>query len=180
LLWETTKAANREARGAYAEIAKKIPGETVVTCASTIGVGMRKTNSVRRHSPAKGAVRATKPVPKSTPRDIDQYLARVPEPARSTLTKLRAMIHSAAPEAAETISYRIPAFRYKGRLLLWFAAFSSHCSLFPTAAVIEAFSKELKGYHISKGTIQFPVDKALPATLVKKLVKARIAQQEQK
>jgi uncharacterized protein YdhG (YjbR/CyaY superfamily) len=63
-------------------------------------------------------------------------------------------------------------------LLVWFAAFSSHCSLFPTASVVEAFKNELKGFSISKGTIQFPTDKPLPAALVKKLVKARVAQIE--
>jgi uncharacterized protein YdhG (YjbR/CyaY superfamily) len=63
---------------------------------------------------------------------------------------------------------------------MWFAAFSNHCSLFPTAAVIEAFKKELKGFATSKGTIQFPTDKPLPAALVKKLVKARVAQNERK
>jgi uncharacterized protein YdhG (YjbR/CyaY superfamily) len=65
-------------------------------------------------------------------------------------------------------------------LLVWFAAFSSHCSLFPTASVVEAFKNELKGFSISKGTIQFPTDKPLPAALVKKLVKARVAQIESK
>jgi uncharacterized protein YdhG (YjbR/CyaY superfamily) len=83
------------------------------------------------------------------------------------------------PEATETISYRIPAFRYKG-VLVWFAAFSDHCSLFPTAAVIEAFKNELKAFFTSKGTIHFPTDKPLPTALVKRLVKARVAQNESK
>jgi uncharacterized protein YdhG (YjbR/CyaY superfamily) len=114
------------------------------------------------------------------PRNVDEYLAGVPEPARNTLNKIRAAIRSAVPpEATETISYRIPAFKYNG-VLVWFAAFSNHCSLFPTASVIEAFRKELKGFSISKGTIQFPTDKPLPAALVKKLVKARVAQNESK
>jgi uncharacterized protein YdhG (YjbR/CyaY superfamily) len=65
-------------------------------------------------------------------------------------------------------------------VLVWFAAFSDHCSLFPTASVIEAFKKELKGFSTSKGTIRFPTDKPLPAVLVKKLVKARVAQNERK
>ena len=110
------------------------------------------------------------------PKIVDEYLAGVPEPARSTLQKIRAAIRSAVPAAAtEMISYRIPAFKYKGALV-WFAAFSEHCSLFPTAAVIEQFKNELDGYSISKGTIQFPIDKPLPAALVKKMVKARVAQ----
>jgi uncharacterized protein YdhG (YjbR/CyaY superfamily) len=83
------------------------------------------------------------------------------------------------PEATETISYGMPAFKYKGTLV-WFAAFSSHCSLFPTASVIEAFKDELRGFSKSKGTIHFPTDKPLPTALVKKLVKARVAQIESK
>lgn len=114
------------------------------------------------------------------PKDIDEYLADVPEPARSTLNKMRAIIRSAAPsETTETISYRIPAFKYK-QVLIWFAAFSDHCSLFPTAAIVESFRDDLKEYSTSKGTIHFPLDKPLPATLVKKMVKARVAQIEKK
>ena len=118
---------------------------------------------------------------KATPKDVDEYLAGVPEPARTTLNKIRATIRSAVPpEATEGISYGMPAFKYKGPLL-YFGAFSNHCSLFPgNASLIEAFQDELKGYQTSKGTIQFPVDKPLPASLVKKLVKARIAQNELK
>ena len=112
------------------------------------------------------------------PKTVDEYLAGVPEPARSTLKKIRATILSAVPaEATEAISYRIPAFVYKG-LLMWYAAFADHCSLFPGSSVIVAFKNELKGYSVSKGTIRFPVDKPLPAALVKKLVKARLAENE--
>ena len=96
------------------------------------------------------------------------------------LSKMRVTIQSVVPrEATETISYGIPAFRYKG-VLVWFAAFSNHCSLFPTASVVEAFKNELKGFSTSKGTIQFPTDKPLPTALVKKMVKARVAQNEGK
>ena len=114
------------------------------------------------------------------PKDIDEYLARVPEPARSTLIKIRAAIRAAAPpEATETISYGMPAFKYKG-MLMWFAAFSNHCSLFPTDAVVGALKDELRRYPTSKGTIQFPIDKPLPTGLVRKLVKAKVAQNESK
>ncbi len=82
-------------------------------------------------------------------------------------------------ETSEVISYGIPAFRYKG-MLVWYAAFSDHCSLFPTASVIAKFKDELKDYRISKGTIQFPVDKPLPAALLKKMVKVRLAENEGK
>ena len=93
---------------------------------------------------------------------------------------MRAVIRSVVPpEATEAISYGIPAFKYKG-MLVWFAAFSKHCSLFPGSSVIGAFQKELNGFSISKGTIQFPIDKPLPTALVKKLVKARVRQNENK
>ena len=118
--------------------------------------------------------------PKSSTKTVDDYLSAVPEPARSTLNQIRATIRSAVPpETTEVISYRMPAFRYKG-MLVWYAAFSDHCSLFPTASVIAKFKDELKGYRISKGTIHFPVDKPLPAGLLKKMVKARLAEIETK
>jgi len=132
---------------------------------------MKKVKPGNRSFAAKGN-RASK--------DVDDYLARVQQPARGTLNKIRAAIRSAAPsEATETISYGIPAFKHKG-VLVWFAAFSNHCSFFPTASVIEAFKDELKGFSTSKGTIQFPTDKPLPAALVKKMVKLRVAQNESK
>jgi uncharacterized protein YdhG (YjbR/CyaY superfamily) len=109
---------------------------------------------------------------------VDEYLTSIPEPARSTLVKVRAAIRAAVPPGTtEGISYRMPVFRYKGTLL-WFAAFSDHCSLFPGASVIAACKKELEGFRTSKGTIQFPKDKPLSAALVKKLVKAGVAQKE--
>jgi len=114
------------------------------------------------------------------PKNVDEYLARVPQPARATLQKMRAAIRSAVPsQATETISYGIPAFKHE-KVLVWFAAFSDHCSLFPTASVIDAFKDELKPFSTSKGTIHFPMDKPLPTTLIKKLVKARVAQNESK
>ena len=117
---------------------------------------------------------------KVTPKTVDEYLAGVPEPARCTLNRIRAVVRSAVPpDATEAISYGIPAIKYKG-VLLWFAAFSDHCSLFPTAAVIQALKNDLKDLHTSKGTVHFPVDKPLPAALVKKMVKARLAEKERK
>jgi uncharacterized protein YdhG (YjbR/CyaY superfamily) len=142
---------------------------------------MNKTRRPRRaHRPkrALGRSRGSRMGRRSAPKNIDEYLARVPDPARSTLNKIRAVIRSVVPrEATETISYGIPAFKHKG-VLVWFAAFSKHCSLFPGSSVLEAFKNELKGFKTSKGTIQFPVDKPLPVALVKKLVKARLAQNE--
>jgi uncharacterized protein YdhG (YjbR/CyaY superfamily) len=111
---------------------------------------------------------------------VEEYLAGVPEPAHSMLTKIRDAIRSVVPaESTEIISYRIPAFKHK-KVLVWYAAFLDHCSLFPTAAVIEAFKKELKGYSMSKGTIHFPINNPVPTALIKKLVKVRVAQSEGK
>jgi uncharacterized protein YdhG (YjbR/CyaY superfamily) len=112
---------------------------------------------------------------------VEAYLAKVPEPARSTLEKMRAMIRAAAPaEATECLSYGIPAFRYKGGLV-GYAAFKKHCSFFPMqASLIDEMQEELKGYRTSKGTLQFAVDKPLPAALVKKMVKARVHENEAK
>jgi uncharacterized protein YdhG (YjbR/CyaY superfamily) len=130
---------------------------------------MKKAKSGRRSSAAKAKGNAA-------PKNVDEYIAGAREPARSTLNKMRAAIRSAVPpEATETISYGIPALKHK-KVLVWFAAFSNHCSLFPTAAVIEKFKNELKGYSTSKGTIHFPSNKPLPIALIRKLVKARAAQ----
>ena len=132
---------------------------------------MKKAKSGKSRSTAKASV---------GPKDVDEYMASVPEPARTTLSKMRATIRSAVPAGAtEVISYRMPAFRHNG-VLVWFAAFSDHCSLFPTAAIIEKFKNELKPFSTSKGTIQFPTNKSLPTALIKKLVKARVAQNESK
>jgi uncharacterized protein YdhG (YjbR/CyaY superfamily) len=97
------------------------------------------------------------------------------------LNKVRAVIRSVVPaEAAEAISYGMPSFKYKGPLF-GYAAFKGHCSLFPmNAALIVEYAEELKGYQTAKGTIRFPVDKAPPAALIKKLVKARVADNERK
>jgi uncharacterized protein YdhG (YjbR/CyaY superfamily) len=106
---------------------------------------------------------------------VEDYLAALPEEPRAALEKLRKTIKAAAPEATETISYQMPAFKDHGRLLVSYAAFKDHCSLFPMSKkVIEAHREDLKPYFTGKGTIRFYADKPLPAALVKKLVKARI------
>ncbi len=118
--------------------------------------------------------------PTKVPTTVDEYLERVPEPARTTLKKVRAIIRSVAPaEATEAISYGIPTFKYKG-MLASFAAFSDHCSLFPGAGPTIEFKNELKNFQTSKGTIRFAPNKPFPATLLKKLVKARIAENDRK
>lgn len=111
---------------------------------------------------------------------VEAYLAAVPAPERAALEKLRATIRAAAPGSVEVISYQIPTFKLNGGLVA-FAAFKNHCSFFPmSAALINAHAKELEAYETSKGTIRFTIDRPLPAALVKKLVKARIAENEQK
>jgi uncharacterized protein YdhG (YjbR/CyaY superfamily) len=96
------------------------------------------------------------------------------------LNKVRAVIRSVAPsETTEGISYGIPTFKYKG-MLASFAAFSDHCSLFPGAGPTVEFKNELKSFKTSKGTIRFALNKPLPATLLRKMVKARIAENERR
>jgi uncharacterized protein YdhG (YjbR/CyaY superfamily) len=131
-------------------------------------------------SKAKTAKRVSVRKPKPAPENFDDYLAGVPESARKHLLAMRASIRSCVPaEAEEIISYGIPAFRHK-KVLVWFAAFSKHCSLFPSAHVLDQFQQQLAGFHVSKGTIQFPLKKPLPIALIKKLVKARVAQAAEK
>jgi uncharacterized protein YdhG (YjbR/CyaY superfamily) len=110
-------------------------------------------------------------------KDVDEYLAGVPKEARVTLERLRQTIQAAAPMAAEVISYQMPMYKHHG-MVIGFAAFKDHCSIFPGSAVMEAYKEELKRYDTSKGTIRFPAGKPLPAALVKKLVKARIKENE--
>lgn len=132
---------------------------------------MKKSKSGSKGAAAKNDARA-----------VEKYLARVPEPARSTLRKVRASIRAAAPkDATEGISYGIPAFRHSDKWLVGYAAFAKHCSFFPMSGSLSSqFKEQLKAYSTSKGTVRFPVDKPLPATLVKALVKARLKQRAQK
>ncbi len=104
--------------------------------------------------------------------EVDEYIARFPEVAEK-LRSLRECIRKAAPDAEETISYGMPAFR-QTRILVYFAAFKDHISLFPTSSPIVKFRDELKGYKTSKGTIQFPLDRPIPLKLVEKIVKYRL------
>lgn len=112
----------------------------------------------------------------AAPVDIDAYLSAVPEPARSALEALRAVIRAAAPGASEGISYQIPTFR-QGHPLVSFAAFKNHCSLFGmSAALFDALGDELSGYRTSKGTIRFTPEKPLPEALVRRIVEARLVE----
>jgi len=110
--------------------------------------------------------------------DVREYLSSLPPDARGALERLRKTVKAIVPKATETISYGIPVFKHDG-LLVGYAAFKNHCSFFVmSSAVLEAHKGELKGYDTSKGTIRFPKDRPLPAALVKKLVKARVRENE--
>jgi len=110
----------------------------------------------------------------SKPRTIDEYLAPLSHEKRAALEKLRKTVRAAAPKAEECISYQVPAFRLGGRFLVAFGAGANHCAFYP-GAVLTDYEDELRDYETSKGTIRFGPDDPLPAALVRKLVKARIA-----
>jgi uncharacterized protein YdhG (YjbR/CyaY superfamily) len=113
-------------------------------------------------------------MPTRSPRTIDEYLERVAEDKRAALEKLRKAIRAAAPAAEECISYGLPTFRLDGRYLVAFGAATRHGAFYP-GSVVQDHVDELGGYDVGKGAIRFPADRPLPATLVRKLVKARIA-----
>lgn len=110
---------------------------------------------------------------KKAPKSIEDYIGDFPKDVQRILRKLRSTIKKAAPQAQETISYRIPTFTLRG-YLVHFAAFKDHVSLFPTSSPMKAFKRELSPYQVSRGTIQFPLDKPLPLTLVNRIVKFRV------
>ena len=115
---------------------------------------------------------------RSAPTAVDEYIARAARPARSHLRKLRAAIRSAVPRGTtEVISYRMPAFK-RDVVLVWYAAFARHCSLFPGGSVLERFKRQLVGFRTSRGTIRFPLDKPLPVALIKRIVKARVQERD--
>jgi uncharacterized protein YdhG (YjbR/CyaY superfamily) len=114
--------------------------------------------------------------PKTTAKDIDEYLAGLPDDKRVALTKLRQTIRAAAPRAEECISYGVPTFRLDGRMIVAFGAAANHCAFYPGAFPVEAHKGELKDYDTSKGTVRFQAARPLPVALVRKMVKARIAE----
>lgn len=111
----------------------------------------------------------------TTPASVEEYMAGIPRASRTVLETLRTTIKAAAPEAAETISYQMPAFKLDGRFLVSYAAFKRHCSLFPASEkVVEACGEELEPHLFGKGTIRFPLDEPLPVALVEKIIKVRL------
>ena len=110
--------------------------------------------------------------PKTKPKTIDDYLAALDADKRAALERVRKTIRAAAPRAEECISYRLPAFRLDGKMLIWFGAGANHCALYP-GTVLQEFKNELGDFEIRKGTIRFQPDHPVPAALIRKLVKAR-------
>ena len=114
------------------------------------------------------------------PSDVDAYLAALPDDQRDALQKLREQITRAAPEATETISYKMPAFKDRGRFLVSYNAYKEHCSLYPgTGRMMELFGDELEPYFAGKGTLRFTPKKPIPAALVKKIVRTRLDENEE-
>ena len=134
-----------------------------------------------KKSPSRPAAKKRKPNAAADRAAVANYYSRLTEPAKSTLQKVRAAILSACPkDTIETISYGIPTFKHNGGIVA-IAAFKNHCSLFPMSYfVIDKFRPELSRFEVSKGTVRFPTDKPLPATLLKKIVKARLTQMSEK
>jgi uncharacterized protein YdhG (YjbR/CyaY superfamily) len=108
--------------------------------------------------------------------NFEQYAHRFPRDVQRHLKTMRRTIHQAAPEAQETISYRMPAFKLK-RILVWYGAHAEHIGFYPGAAAIAAFKRELSAYKSAKGSVQFPFDEPLPLDLVSRMVKFRVQQE---
>ncbi len=126
-------------------------------------------------SKARHLLRKDDVMAKTTPSEIDKYIAAFPKEVQEILNKLRAAIREAAPEAEETINYQIPTFTLNGNLV-HFAGFKQHIGFYPTPSGMEKFKKELAIYQGAKGSVQFPIDKPLPLGLVKRIVKFRVAE----
>lgn len=105
--------------------------------------------------------------------EVNKYLSNVPQPQRAELVRVRAVVKRLVPGAQESISYMMPAFTYKNKPLVYYAAFKNHLSIFPTSGPIEYLQNDLTGFKITKGTIQFTLQKPLPETLIQKIVLAR-------
>ena len=112
---------------------------------------------------------------KTAPKNIDEYIANFPKDVQIILQEIRAVIHQAAPDTEETISYQMPTFKLRGNLV-HFAAFQNHIGFYPVPTGIEAFKEELSVYKGGKGSVQFPLDKPMPLDLIRKIVKFRAAE----
>jgi uncharacterized protein YdhG (YjbR/CyaY superfamily) len=110
----------------------------------------------------------------TAPNTIDEYIAGFPHDVQDILQKIRMTIRKAAPEAEETISYKIPTFNLKGHYLVYFAAYKNHIGFYPAPTGIEKFKNELSMYGSGKGTLKFPLDKPIPFSLISKIVRFRV------
>jgi len=115
----------------------------------------------------------------AAPKTIDEYIWAFPEPVQYLLEELRQAIREAAPDAEETISYQMPAFKLAGKLV-YFAAYKTHIGFYPTPSAITAFADELTAYNCAKGTVQFPLDQPLPLDLITRMVQFRAAENRTK
>jgi uncharacterized protein YdhG (YjbR/CyaY superfamily) len=106
-------------------------------------------------------------------KSVDDYIATFPKDVQSILEEFRQAIRDVAPEAEETISYQMPAFKLKG-ILVWFAAYKNHIGFYPRMSAIESFKDKLSNYVISKGTVRFPLNEPIPFKLIKEMVKFRV------
>jgi len=109
-----------------------------------------------------------------SPRSIDEYVAGFPTDVQEVLQKIRMTIKKAAPQAEETIRYKMPTFNLKGKYLLYFAAYKKHIGLYPAPLGNEKFKKEMAPYESGKGTLKFPLDEPIPLNLIRKIVKLRV------
>jgi uncharacterized protein YdhG (YjbR/CyaY superfamily) len=114
---------------------------------------------------------------RSKARSIDEYIAEFPPETQRALEELRALVREAAPDATETVSYAIPAFDLNGRHLVHFAGYTRHIGFYPTASGIEAFKEDLKPYKSAKGSVQFPLDRPMPADLIRRIVEYRVGEE---
>jgi uncharacterized protein YdhG (YjbR/CyaY superfamily) len=105
---------------------------------------------------------------------IDEYVAGFPSPAREMLQELSATIRATVPDATERISYGMPTFDLRGKHLVFFAGYAGHVGLYPLPRALEAFRDELSTYKTAKGTVQFPLDRPLPADLIRRMVEFRV------
>jgi len=113
------------------------------------------------------------------PGNVGEYIAAQPKDVQAILNKLRSTIRSVAPNAEEVISYQMPAYKQNG-MVVFFAGYKNHIGFYPTGSGIENFKNEIAKYKWSKGAIQFPLDKPLPLTLIKKIVKFKLKENEEK
>lgn len=113
---------------------------------------------------------------RSTASSIDEYIAEFPPETREVLEEVRALIKAAAPEATETISYAIPTFDLNGKHLVHFAGYAKHVGFYPVPSGLEAFTEELKPYKRGKGSVQFPLDRPMPADLIRRIVEFRVTE----